>query len=210
LKIKREACVGTYAEAIRAAELGAERIELCDNLADGGTTPSYGTLALARRTIDAEIFPIIRPRGGGFVYSEEELQIMENDIQVCRELGIDGVVFGVLTPENEIDVPAMRRLIECAGDMAVACHLAFDLVPDRKKALDTLVELGVIRTATTGSRERTPAIANLDAIKETVEYAAGRIIIMPARGVTKDNYLEIVEKTGVTEVHGTRIVGELK
>lgn len=209
MKIAKEACVESYAQAKRAVELGAHRLELCDNLADGGTTPSYGTIAMAKKSLRAEVFPIIRPRGGGFVYTEEELQIMEKDIDVCREIGVDGVVFGVLTEDNEFDVPAMGRLVARCGKMAAACHMAFDLVPDWKKGLDTLAELGLIRVLTSGGKDRSPAVSNLDAIREFVEYSAGRVIILPGLGVTKDNYHVLVEKAGVTEVHGTQIVGSL-
>lgn len=209
MKVLKEACVENYDQAKKAVELGADRIELCDNMAVLGTTPSYGTIKLAKKNLDVSIFPIIRPRMGNFVYTEEELQIMERDIDICKKIGVDGVVFGVLTEENEIDEVAMKRLIERCGDLDVACHLAFDEVEDRKKALDTLIELGVIRVATKGRKERTPALSNYKTIKKLIEYSDGRIIIMPAVGVTKDNYKELVEKTGATEVHGTKIVGDL-
>lgn len=209
MKILREASVENYDQAKRAVELGADRIELCDNMAVLGTTPSYGTIYLAKKNLGVPIFPIIRPRGGDFVYTEEELQIMERDIDVCREIGVDGVVFGILTEAREIDIAAMARLIKRCGELKVACHLAFDETPDRNKALDALIGLGVIRVATKGRRERTPALSNAGAIKELIEYSAGRITIMPAVGVTMDNYLEVAEKTGAREVHGTKIVGDL-
>lgn len=209
MKIIREASVENYDQAKRAVELGADRIELCDNMAVLGTTPSYGTIYLAKKNLSVPINPIIRPRGGDFVYTEEELQIMERDIDVCREIGVDGVIFGILTEANEIDVPAMRRLINRCGELKVACHLAFDEAPDRYKALDALIDLGVIRVSTKGRRERTPALSNCKAIKDMIDYSAGRIIIMPAVGITKENYMELVEKTGAREVHGTKIVGDL-
>lgn len=209
MKIIREASVENYDQAKRAAELGAERIELCDNMAVLGTTPSYGAIQLAKKNLAVPIFPIIRPRGGNFVYTEEELQIMERDIDVCREAGVDGVIFGILTEQNEIDGAAMGRLTKRCGELRVACHLAFDETPDRFKALDALIELGVIRVSTKGRKERTPALSNYIAIKDLIEYSAGRIIIMPAVGVTKDNYMELVKKTGAREVHGTKIVGDL-
>lgn len=208
--IVKEASVENYDQAKRAVELGADRIELCDNMAVLGTTPSYGTIKLAKENLPVPIFPIIRPRKGNFVYTKEELQIMEEDIEVCKRLGVAGVVFGVLTEDDEIDAVAMQRLIARCGDkLAVSCHLAFDEVEDKKKAIDILVELGVIRTTTKGRKKRTPALENHAAIKELVEYSGDRLIIMPAVGVTADNYLEVVKKTGATEVHGTKIVGEL-
>ncbi len=210
MRILREACVENYDQAKRAVELGADRIELCDNMAVLGTTPSYGTIKIARENLNVPIFPIIRPRMGNFVYTEDELQIMEQDIEMCKALGVDGVVFGILTTENEIDKESMERLMKKCGNLKVSCHLAFDEVEDSKKALDTLIELGVIRVATKGSKERIPALENYKAIRELIEYANGRITIMPAVGVTKDNYMELVEKTGANEVHGTKIVGDLR
>lgn len=209
MKIIREAGVENYDQAKQAAELGADRIELCDNMTFLGTTPSYGTIELALKNIKLPIVPIIRPRKGNFVYTEEELQIMERDIEVCRRLGVDGVVFGVLTEDNEVDTAAMGRLIEKCGDLDVACHLAFDEANDPKRALDDLVELGVARVSTKGRRERTPALENHAAIRELIAYSAGRIVIMAAVGITADNYRDVAAKTGATELHGTKIVGEL-
>lgn len=208
-RIIKEAGVENYDQALKAAELGADRIELCDNMTFLGTTPSYGTIELAVRKIHLPIVPIIRPRKGNFVYTEDELQIMERDIEICRKLRVDGVVFAVLTKDNEIDVAAMSRLIAKCGNLDVACHLAFDETNDFKRALDALIALGVARVSTKGRRERSPALENCETIRQLIAYSAGRIVIMPAVGITAENYREVAAKTGASELHGTRIVGDL-
>lgn len=204
MDILKEACVGNYIEAKRAYELGAHRIELCDNLKEGGTTPSLGTIALARQTLDFKINVIIRPRGGNFVFSEEEIRIMEEDIEICRSLKVDGVVIGGLTEDNRIDERSIKRLVEKAGDLSITFHMAFDEIENKKLALDKLVELGIDRVLTKGGEGK--AIDNREILRELVKYADDRIIIMPGGGVTRDNYIELVKDIGVREVHGTKIV----
>ena len=202
--IIKEACVGNYIEAKRAYENGANRIELCDNLGEGGTTPSYGTVLLAMETLGLDILPIIRPRGGDFVFTEEEIRIMEKDIEIFKNLGVDGVVIGALTKDNKIDEIAIKRLVHKAGDLNITFHMAFDEIEDKKIAIDKLVEFGVNRILTKGGK--ISAMENLDNLKELVDYAVDKIIILPGGGITKDNYEKIVEYTGAREVHGTKIV----
>lgn len=204
MDIIKEACVGNYIEAKKAYEKGANRIELCDNLAEGGTTPSYGTVALAAENLDLDIFPIIRPRGGNFVFSEDEIKIMERDIDLLKTLNIDGVVIGALTENNEIDEEAIKRLIARAGDLNITFHMAFDEIKDKKSALDKLVELGINRILTKGGKNS--ALDNKDVLKELIDYAENRITILLGGKVTKDNYEELVKYTGAREVHGTKIV----
>ncbi len=208
MDIIREACVGNYKEAKRAYELGADRIELCDNLMEGGTTPSYGTILQAKENLNFNISVIIRPRGGNFVYTEEEISIMEKDIELCKKIEVDGVVFGVLTEDNKIDEEKNKRLIEKAEGLDITFHMAFDEIENSEEAIDTIVRLGVSRILTKGGKDK--AINNLDKLKELVECAGDDITILAGGGVTKDNYMEIVNKTGVKEVHGTKIVGGLK
>ncbi len=207
MDIIKEACVGNYREAKKADELGADRVELCDNLMEGGTTPSYGTILLAKEKLNLDIFPIIRPRGGDFVYTEDEILIMEKDIELCKKAKVDGVVFGILTKDNKIDEEKNKRLIEKAEGLNITFHMAFDEIEDSKSAIDTLIKLGVDRILTKGGK--VSALNNVDALKELIEYAGEDIIILPGGGVTKDNYMELVEKTKAKEVHGTRIVGNL-
>lgn len=204
MEVLMEACVGNYIEAKRAYERGANRIELCDNLMEGGTTPSFGTISLAKENLDLTIHVIIRPRGGNYVFTEEEIRIMEEDIDICKRIGVDGIVIGALTEDGEIDETAIKRLVDRAGDMSITFHMAFDEIEDSKTALDKLVDLGVKRVLTKGGQGK--ALDNQDALRKLVQYAGDRIIILAGGGVTKDNYMELVENTGVKEVHGTRIV----
>lgn len=204
----KEACVGNYIEAQRAEELGADRIELCDNLKDDGTTPSYGTIKLAEDTLAVDIVVIVRPRGGNFVYSEEEIRIMEEDIEICKKLKVQGVVIGALTEENKIDEKAMERLIEKAGDLKITFHMAFDMIDDKLEALETLIGLGVDRVLTKGGSGK--ALDNEESLRKLLESSNNRISILAGGGVTVDNYEELAKNTGVKEVHGTKIVGRLR
>lgn len=203
-KLTFEACVGSFSQAIEAEKRGANRIELCDNLTEKGTTPSYGSIKAAKRYLKIPFFPIIRPRGGDFVYSPEEIEIMKEDINICRELGIEGVVIGALKSDNTIDLETVKRLIELAGNMQITFHMAFDLVPDKLKAIDSLIELGVKRILTTGGTGN--AITGKEELKKFIDYSHGRIIILPGGGVTKDNYMLLKEYLGCCEFHGTKIV----
>ena len=204
MDVLKEACVGSFQEARRADKLGADRIELCDNLAVGGTTPSFGTIKMAKESLRAPIFPIIRPRGGDFIFNQEEIQIMETDIEACCSLNIEGVVIGVLNPDRTINESAVKRLIEKAKTMNISFHMAFDEIEDKKAAIDRLIELGINRILTKGGQGR--AIDNLETLKELVAYADGRINILAGGSITRENYIEVVKETGVKEVHGTKIV----
>lgn len=207
MKVLKEACVGSFLEAKKACQLGADRIELCDNLKEGGTTPSFGTIKMAKEVLNIPIFTIIRPRGGDFVYSKEEVKIMEMDIEICKALGVDGVVIGALTPENTIDQDTIKRLVDKAKGLNITFHMAFDYIEDKKAALDRLIELGIHRVLTKGGPKS--AIHNLNTLKELVQYGKNRITILAGGGITRYNYMNIVNKTGVKEVHGTKIVGDL-
>lgn len=205
--ILKEACVGSFMEAKKSFELGANRIELCDNLKEGGTTPSAGTIKMAKKYLDIPVFVIINPRGGHVIYSQEEVELMKHDIDVCKSLGVDGVVIGALTQDKQLDVEIMKSLIERARGMEITFHMAFDFVKDKEATMDRLIDLGVGRILTRGGSGS--AIDNLENLKHLVEYADNRITILPGGGVTEDNYMEIVNETGAREVHGTKIVGSL-
>ena len=195
----------------RAIESGATRIELCDNLAVGGTTPSYGVIKTAVELVHshgARVMVMIRPRGGSFEYDEGELAIMETDIAVARQLGADGVVFGCLS-DGWLDEAANERLLGCAQGMAVTFHMAFDALPttrDRLGAIDWLADRGVRRILTHGGAAGTPMEDNLSTLRSYVEHAAGRIGILPGGGVTHENVRRVCAELGVREAHGTRIV----
>ena len=196
-----EACVDSYASAMAAARGGADRLELCANLAIGGTTPSLPLFRQVRRDCPVKVNVLIRPRFGDFLYDQAELEEMAEEIDAFRELGANGVVIGVLTPEGALDQAAMARLMERAGDMEVTLHRAFDMTRDPFAALETAVSLGC-RTILTSGQERSAA-AGKDLLRELRTRAAGRIDIMAGSGVRKDNIQEIHDHTGIITFHTT-------
>lgn len=191
----------SVASALAAETGGAQRVELCDYLAGGGTTPSAGMIAVVRNSIRIGLHVLIRPRRGDFLYTAAECAVMKHDIQVCRDLGVDGVVIGALTKEGNIDLALTQELMEAAGAMNVTFHRAFDLVADPYKALDDLLQLKVQRLLTSGQQESALQGANL--IKELNRRAAGRLSVMPGGGVSPANVRELVARTGVSEVHAS-------
>ena len=201
-----EACVDSVESAIAAERGGARRLELCDNLYDAGTTPSAGMIAAVKAAVRIPVFVIVRPRGGGFVYSPAELDVMRRDVDVALELGADGIVVGMLTREGGIDEDATGRFVEGSANLPVTFHRAFDLVPDRRIALERLMALGVARVLTSGGAPS--ALAGVEAIASLVRQSAGRLTVMAGGGVREENVSEIVRRTGVSEVHvrPTRIV----
>lgn len=194
-----EVCVDSVASAVNAAQGGASRVELCDNLFEGGTTPSAGMIEVVRNKIDIGLQVMLRPRGGDFLYSEEEYAVIKRDMQVARELGADGVVFGFLTPEGNIDKPRTEELIALARPMNSTFHRAFDMSRDPFQALEDLIQLGVDRVLTSG-QERT-AIEGMELIAELVKRAGDRIIILAGGGVRPHNIQKLVQNTGVKECH---------
>ena len=184
-----------------AAEGGADRIELCDNLAVGGTTQSFGVIKACREKISIQLFPIIRPRGGDFVYSDEEYHIMIDDIKVCKQFNCDGVVFGLLRKDGSIDVERSKRLVDLAYPMEVTFHRAFDRCNDPFKALEDIIEMGFNRILTSGQKPTAPE--GVDLLKDLVQKADDRIIIMPGSGVRKENIRSLANTTGATELHSS-------
>ncbi|GAA4300828.1 copper homeostasis protein CutC [Nibribacter koreensis] len=205
-----EICVDSVASAVAAEQGGAQRVELCDYLAGGGTTPSAGMISLVRESISIPLHVLIRPRRGDFQYSNAELEIMKRDIQVCRDLGADGIVIGLLTKNGNIDVARTQELIECAGTLSVTFHRAFDLTRNPFEALDQLLTLNIDRLLTSGQQET--ALQGVPLIKQLQERTAGKLIIMPGSGIHPENVLGIVSQTGVREVHASvrrRVEGEM-
>lgn len=200
---KIEVCVGNYNEAIEAFKKGADRIELCDNLLEGGTTPSYGTIAKTIKDIDIPVMVIIRPRGGDFEFSDQEFEIMKEDISLCKKLGAYGVVIGALEG-NKIAKAKVKELIDIAKPMSITFHMAFDEIDDKDKAIEELIELSVDRILTKGGN--TDAYNCMDELKRLNNIANGRIIIMPGKGVTAFNKNEILENTNTIEIHGSKIL----
>ena len=184
-----------------AVEGGADRIELCANLAEGGTTPSYAHIKKCREAFDIALFPIIRPRGGDFLYTKDEFEIMKNDIKLCKELGCEGLVIGLLNMDGTIDMTRTSELIELAYPLEVTFHRAFDRCKDPFAALEELIEIGCQRILTSGQK---PTVSEgVDLIAELNKKADDRIIILPGSGVRKDNIKMLAEKIGCLEFHSS-------
>ncbi len=199
-KSKIEICANSVESAIKAQEGGAYRVELCAGIPEGGTTPPFGDMRMARQMLhQTKLHVIIRPRGGDFLYSPLEQEIMLHDIKVARQLGADGVVFGCLTAEGDVDMVAMKKLMNAVGDMNVTFHRAFDMCKDPFKALEQIIELGCTRILTSGQESN--AVKGIPLLKELVKQADGRIIIMPGCGVNPGNIKQIAEETNATEFH---------
>jgi copper homeostasis protein len=202
--------IGFTIEACRAAQsAGAHRIELCDNPGEGGTTPSYGFIKAARKYLSIELSPIIRPRGGDFLYSDEEFEIMKTDIQLCKEVGCDGVVMGILNSDGTVDKKRSSQLVQLAHPMGVTFHRAFDRVENAEKALEDIIEIGCKRILTSGLVAN--ALDGATTIAMLVKQANDRIILMPGSGVRSNNIGEIANKTGAAEFHtSARILTKTK
>jgi copper homeostasis protein len=194
-----EICVFNTATAVAAEKAGADRIELCENYANGGTTPSYGYLKTVREKIGIPVFPMIRPRGGDYFHSADEIEIIRKDILLCKELGFDGVVFGLLNQDGTIDKENTARLVEAAYPLEVTFHRAFDRCIHPYEALETLIECGCNRILTSGQQPK--VTEGLAMVKQLVEQANDRIIIMPGSGLNSSNVASIIATAGVTEVH---------
>lgn len=194
-----EICVDAVHAAIAAEKGGAQRVELCDSLAEGGTTPSAGMIALTRRHITIGLHVLIRPRRGDFLYSDLEFEIMKHDIEVARKAGADGVVLGILKADGTIDIERTRQLMALARPLSVTFHRAFDLTPDPFRALDDLLQLGVQRLLTSG--QQATALAGAPLIRELVKQAGDQLIVMPGAGINELNISELVTITGAKEYH---------
>jgi copper homeostasis protein len=184
-----------------AQAAGAHRIELCDNPGEGGTTPSYGFIKAARKILSIDLFPIIRPRGGDFLYSDNEFEIMKADVQICKDLGCDGVVIGLLNEDATIDKRRTAVLVNLAYPMSVTFHRAFDRVTEPEKALEDVIETGCERILSSGFYPT--AAEGAENLKKLVGLADKRIIIMPGSGVRSENIISLAESTGAVEFHSS-------
>lgn len=200
----REKCIGSFLEALEAQELGAERVELCDNLTEGGTTPSYGTIKMVVEKLNIPAFVIIRPRGGDFYYTPEEIEIMKEDIKICKELGVKGVVIGALNRDNTINYDAIKDMIDLAKPMSITFHKAIDELENPVTEVKKLANLGVNRILTSGTKET--ALEGKNILREMIKEAGEDIIIIVAGKVTKDNLNEISNLIPAKEYHGKKIV----
>lgn len=194
-----EACVDSVASALAAERGGAGRLELCAALFDGGTTPSAGMIAACRAAASIPLFVIIRPRGGGFVYSDAESDVMRRDIVSARELGADGVVIGALRPDGSVDIPLVRSLVDAARGIPVTFHRAFDFTPDLEGALESLVDTGVQRVLSSGGAPT--AAQGAAQLAKLVRQAGSRLVVMAGGGVREENVRSLVSLSGVREVH---------
>ena len=195
-----EICANSVQSCVEAEAGGAQRVELCAGIPEGGTTPSYGEILMAQKlTFRIDINVIIRPRGGDFLYTPAEVESMLLDIEMAKQLKVHGVVFGCLTKQGDIDVPLMRRLIDAAKPLSVTCHRAFDVCRDPFTALGQLIDMGCDRILTSG--QQPDAVRGIPLIKELVERSGDRIIIMPGCGVREDNIAHIEAETGAKEFH---------
>jgi copper homeostasis protein len=201
MEFKLEICVDNVESAIAAQSSGAHRIELCDNLLEGGTTPGYGTIVSARDNLTIDVNVIIRPRGGDFLYSDIEYDIMRRDIDICGEIGIDGVVIGLLREDGSIDTDRTSRLIEYARPMNTTFHRAFDMCSDPVRGLEDVISTGAARLLTSG--QKNSAIDGAGLITQLITQAHGRIIIMPGAGLNETNIQKIAEVTRAKEFHLT-------
>jgi copper homeostasis protein len=195
-----EVCVDSVESALRAEEGGADRVELCDNLLEGGTTPSAGAIAVARQRLGIRLHVIIRPRGGDFCYSETETAIMIRDVAMARQLGADGVVIGALRSDGSVDTSLCRMLLEAARPLSVTFHRAFDMARDPCEALDDLIALGCDRLLTTG--QEPSILEGLDLVTDLVRRAGDRIVVMPGGG-NERNIAKVAAATGAREFHVT-------
>lgn len=194
-----EICLESVESVIAAEKGGADRVELCSDLFEGGLTPTIGTVKTALKKSNIKINAMIRPRGGDFCYSDEEFEVMKEDIKAFKETGINGIVFGILTPEGDIDVKRSKEIIELARPLAVTFHRAFDMTRDPYKSLEELIELGVDRVLTSGQEATVPEGADL--LEELVQIAVDRIIVMPGCGITERNFPKLRDKIKAKEYH---------
>jgi copper homeostasis protein len=196
-----EICVDSIESAIAAERGSADRIELCSALAEGGVTPSSGLITAVRSRLALPLYVIVRPRPGDFLYSFDEFEIMRQDVLTARQLGADGVVLGILREDGTVDVDRTRTLIEIARPMQVTFHRAFDMASDLGRAFEDVIATGADRILTSGGEQCAEAgISNIAAL---VKQAAGRIAVMGGAGINLTNVRDILDRTGVREIHTT-------
>ena len=200
----KEACVESFEKALEAQNNGADRIELCENLSVGGTTPSYGTVKICLEKLNIPIFPMIRARGGNFVYSKDEIEIMKEDIKVFKNLGVKGVVLGCLTSDNKIDLELTKTLVNLAYPMEITFHKAIDEISNPLDYIEDLVNIGIKRILTSGGEAT--ALEGKDLINDMIKKSNGRLKIVVAGKVTKENLNELSNLISADEFHGKLIV----
>lgn len=201
MKTILEIAVFNIESALTAIKAGADRIEFCENPQEGGTTPSYGSLKTLIQKTTQPVFPIIRPRGGDFLYSDNEFESIKSDLLLVKELGYPGAVIGLLKADGQIDINRTAELVAMAGNMEITFHRAYDRCVDPIKGLEDIIQTGCKRILTSG---QVPNAGNaLPLLKELVALAANRIVIMPGSGVRASNIAEIIQSTGANEIHSS-------
>lgn len=198
---KLEICSFHIDTCVIAERCGAARVELCDNPVEGGTTPSYGAIKQAREKISIQLYPIIRPRAGNFFYSDEEFAMMRDDIEICKQLGCDGISVGISKMNGEIDTERFKQIVEWAGTMGVTCNRVIDSAPDIFKALEDIISCGCERVLTSGHKTAAPEATVI--LQQMVQQAGDRIIIMPGAGVKSSNIAALKKATGANEFHSS-------
>lgn len=196
-----EVCAFNIQSCIVAEKAGAARVELCDNPIEGGTTPSYGAIKQSREKISIRLYPIIRPRSGNFFYNEDETAIIKKDIQICRELGCDGISIGTQNRDGTIDIEKLKHIVEWAFPMGVTCNRAFDATPDPFEALEDIIHTGCERILTSGQKSAAPDAGEV--LRKLVQQSADRIIIMPGAGIKSSNIKQLVNESGAKEYHAS-------
>ena len=196
-----EVCAGSITSALNASKGGAHRVELCDNLSVGGTTPSPGIIRQAVSLLNIPVFVLVRPRAGDFLYSDDEFEAMKDDILFCKDHGAEGVVLGLLKPDGTVDMERTGELIRLAHPMQVTFHRAFDMIPDAYQAMEDIIRLGINRILTSG--QAASALSGADLIAELLSIADNRIIIMPGGGITEENVTTLLNITRAKEVHAS-------
>jgi len=201
--IALEVCANSVTSAIAAQNGGAIRVELCENLKEGGTTPSFGQILMTRKLLHIKLYVLIRPRPGDFLYNDLDFDIMMADVRNCIEAGCDGIVVGILNADGTIDKKRNGELVRLAKQwgLGVTFHRAFDMCADMYQALEDIIELGFERILTSGGK--TTAMEGANTINHLVEQAAGRITIMAGSGVSENNAADLVHFTGVHEIHSS-------
>ncbi|MBC8109718.1 MAG: copper homeostasis protein CutC [Verrucomicrobia bacterium] len=188
-------------DAFKAENAGANRIELVENLEAGGITPDYGTIILTKKYLKIPVFPMVRPRGGDFVYADDEFELMCADIEICKKAGCDGVVFGLLTRDNQVDTVRCKTLVALARPMEVTFHRAFDVVANAFESLEAIIELGFDRILTSG--QANTAWEGRDLIADLIKKAGKRIVIMPGSGIRETNIADLAAITQASEFHSS-------
>ncbi|WP_191858185.1 copper homeostasis protein CutC [Hanstruepera ponticola] len=198
--MKLEICANSYQSAVNAQEAGAHRIELCSELSVGGVTPSFGLIKQVIEDLSIPVFVLIRPRSGHFCYSDAEFEVIKRDIQICKDLGVQGIVSGVLNEDNSIDIQRTQQLVTLSKPMQFTFHRAFDCVPNPKEALEALINLGIDRVLTSGQQPK--AIEGIELLKELNHQAESRIKILVGSGINAQN-ANAFKKAGFKEIHAS-------